>query len=210
MAFKDLLLPEWISFGAQGGPDWSPSAISSLESGDESREVVKSKALGKWTVAYQSRLRAHWEEFQDFFYIIGSIRDSWRYHDPLDDSCSAARAHLEAIDSTHWQMCKRRTLQAYTSGSYTYDQDIVLPVDYTILGSGVYTVDEETGIVTKVSGADPTGFHCELFHKLCRFDFEQLLQTMTDRSLDVEDGDEKDYFVDYAGIAIIEIPVTSA
>lgn len=209
MAFKDILLPEWIAFGAQGGPDWAPSAIESTESGDEAREVVKTKALGKWTIAYQSRLREHWETFQDIFYVMGSVRDSLRYHDVLDDSCSSAQAYLRLIDSTHWQMVKRRTVRAFGSATtYTYDQDIILPVDTTVSGTGSYSVSAMTGIITKASGAAPTGFLCERFHKLVRFDFDHLLQTMTDRSM--EDSDEKDFFVDYAGLTIIEIPLTSA
>lgn len=206
MAFKNMLLPELISFGAQGGPDWSPSSISPLESGDEAREVVKSLALGKWTIAYQARLREHWDAFQDFIYIAGGVRDSWRFHDVLDDSCLASQAHLEAIDSTNWQMCKRRTVNEYRAGgTYTYDQPIILPVTYSITGTGAYTVDRETGIVTKTGGADPSGFTCTLFHKLCRFDIDQLLQTV-----DTRDASGADFIVSYAGITVLEIPLTSA
>lgn len=207
MAFRDILLPEWISFGAQGGPDWSPVAIEPKESGDEMREVVKSAALGKWTIAYNARQRGHWETFQDLFYVMGSVRDSLRFHDMLDDACPASQAYLRAIDSTHWQMVKRRSVRAFRSATtYTYDQDIILPVDTTVSGGGSYTVSNSTGIVTKTGGDDPTGFTCRRFHKLIRFDVEHLVQTVDTR----EQSADADFIVTYAGITIIEIPLTSA
>lgn len=203
MAFIDLRLPSDISLGAQGGPDWEPISITTLESGDEVRDVVKSKALGNWTISYDARRPAIWQRFQDFWYIVGG--NSWPFKDWLDFECAAAQSHLTAIDSTHWQMWKRRTI-----GSFTYDQKIVLPYNATVNGGGSYSVARATGIITKASGADPTTFATS-FDKLCRLVSGHLVQTIDTRKNDAASHNgTRTIIVSYAGIGVKEIPLTSA
>lgn len=199
MTFRAVRLPECISFGAQGGPEFR-TVVSTQESGDESREGTIAKALGRWTIGYQGKLEDAWTDFQDFWYIVGGSRDSWQFWDPLDNDCSSAQAILTALSASTWQMWKRRTF-----GAITYDQKIVLPRTVTVTGSGTYSVSATTGIITKSAGADPTGFTCDWFDKLCRFGIDHLVQT-----IDNKNPGRDEFIVAYAGIPIVEIPLTSA
>lgn len=205
MTFRAIRLPIRIAFGAQGGPAFR-TVVSTQESGDEAREATVDKGLGRWTISYIGKLEDAWSEFQDFFYIVGGPRDSWMFWDPLDHACSRAQAYLEPIggDSppADFQMWKRRTI-----GAYTYDQKIVLPrTDKTTVdGTGTYSVSATTGVITVVSGANPTGFLCDWFDKLCRFGDDHLVQTIDNKSPRLDE-----FIVNYAGIPIVEIPLSSA
>jgi uncharacterized protein (TIGR02217 family) len=213
MAFRDVLLDKAISFGAQGGPEWGPDAVAMTESGDESRENTKSMALGEWTISYNARRPAIWRRMQDFFYVIAQGRaNTWPFYDWLDHDCLASESQLTVLTAnTTWQMYKRRSL-----GGHTYDQKIVLPLvaQTTVAGGGNYSVARATGIITRNSGANPTGFVCREFHKLCRMDMTRLIQTFettTERMVTRSDGStERLLIVSYAGIPVKEIPLTSA
>lgn len=199
MAFRDIRLDDSIERGAQGGPDWEPIAVVMMESGDESREGTKDEALGKWIVSFPPKDSATFAAFLDFFYIVAGREHSFPFKDYLDFACTTAQSHLTALTSSTWQMCKRRSL-----GGYTYDQKIILPITagVSIAGGGTYSVARATGIISKSGGADPTTFSCE-FDKLVRFDDGHLVQTLEQRA-----GGQT--WASYAGIAIKEIPLTSA
>lgn len=199
MTYRAIRLPVDISMGAEGGPQFV-TAVSETESGNESRDGTRAAGLGVWTISYAAKRAAAWAAFQDFFYAVGGKRDSWRFKDWLDFECTAAQSHLTVVTaSTTWQMYKRRTI-----GGITYDQKIVLPILTSVAGGGTYSVSATTGIITKSGGADPTTFVTQ-FDKLCRFDTDRLPQTIEDKR-----GEDGRFIVTYAGIAVKEVPLTSA
>lgn len=193
MTFRDQRLDPYISYGAEGGPEFL-TIIAQSESGDEARDSLRSKALGTWDVSYHARMPDVWKPLRAHFLIMGGRRDTWPLKDWLDFECSSAESVLVAIDSTHWQMYKR-----YSFGGVNYDYKIVLPITATtaIAGGGTYSVGRTTGIITKSSGSDPTSFSTE-FDKLVRYDTDVMKADTIDKS-----GSE--LIVGWSGIPIKEV-----
>lgn len=199
MAFKDIRLDPAISEGAQGFPDFEPVRISPQDNGNEKRMGTKVEALGIWTISYNAKKTALWKYLRAHHYIVGGRLHSWPMKDWLDFECLASESHLEPIDSTHWQLCKR-----WSIGSEHYDEQIILPILSTVVvsGSGSYSVSRTTGILTKAGGADPTAVYCK-FDKLCRYD-ARFTQTIAGHRPSGE------MIVTCTGISIREIPLSSA
>jgi uncharacterized protein (TIGR02217 family) len=202
MTYRAIRLPDCFAFGAQGGPNFV-TIVATTDSGDESREGTIGKGLGRWTISYQATLADEWDEFIDFFCIVGARRDTWGFRDALDYVCTTTQSRLTQVSgsTTQWQMWKRRSV-----GALTYDQKIILPIANTLVvnGGGSYTLSATGGVITKVSGGNPTSFSCR-FDKLCRFDIDHLQQTIESKH-----GVDGEFIVSYAGIPVIEVPLTSA
>lgn len=182
-----------ISYGAVGGPEFV-TVIATTESGDESREAMRSKALGTWDISYAARLESKWRPLQAFFLAHRGRRDPFAFKDWTDFTCTQTQSVLTTLSTNTRQMWKR-----YAAGSLTYDKKLVLPKSgtLTVVGTGTYTVDYNTGIITIVSGAAPTAFDCE-FYKLVRFDTDVMKANTIDRS-----GNE--LVVGWSGIPIKEV-----
>lgn len=191
MTFRNQPLDVRISDGAVGGPEFVTIVANDAE--NEVRESMRSKARGNWDVSYAARKEAQWRPLQAHFLVMGGRRDTWPFRDRLDYQCSASEAILVAIDSTHWQMYKR-----YTVGGLTYERKIVLPYNTTVAGGGTYSVGASTGIITKLSGADPTGFSTD-FYKLCRYDTDAM------RVRQITHKPDGTMIVEWAGIPIKEV-----
>lgn len=191
MTFRNIPLDDRIADGAVGGPEFV--TIIPQDSENETRDSMRDKARGNWDLSYAARRETVWRPLRDHWLVMGGRRDTWPFRDRLDYQCSTAEAVLVAIDSTHRQMYKR-----YTIGGATYDYKIVLPYESTISGSGSYTVGATTGIITKVSGADPTGFSTK-FRKLCRYDTDSF------RPKQITHKPDGTQIIEWAGIPVREI-----
>lgn len=189
--------PETVSFGFTGGPGFQTDVVI-VDSGREFRTQNWSQARRTYEASYAARLPAAYRPLQAFFHTAAGKANGFRVKDWSDfqDSDAGGAAVLGIIDATHFQLYKR-----YTAGAATYDRIIQKPVSgkVTITGTGAYTLDTTTGIVTKTSGADPTGWTGE-FDVPCRFDTDEM-------KIDVMDRAGTDLIIGWSSIPIIEIRV---
>lgn len=179
MAFRDTRLDPGISYRPVGGSVWDTDVVIN-EGGYEKRNANRSVRMGEWIVSYDARFQAKWELLCDFFDNVGQGKvNTWRLKDWFDFHVSlSSQGILVQLTSTTWQMYRRR---AY--GSFTRDKLIMLPVSgtITIAGTGTYTVNYATGVVTKSAGSDPTGWTGD-YDKLCRFDIDRNQSSILDRA----------------------------
>lgn len=171
--------PDAISYGAAGGPEYSTDVVVSA-SGYEQRNQNWSQSRLVWDVAHGAKDQADLYELIKFFRLVKGRAIGFRFRDPLDHSATSLEGVFRAIDATHHQMVKR-----YALDGNTVDRDIRKPVDsaaLTINGSGTYTVDFTTGIVTTVSGSAPATWEGE-FDVPCRFDTDTMRATITSYSV---------------------------
>lgn len=184
--------PDAISYGATGGPEWSTTVVA-VASGFEARNQNWAAARHRYDVSHvvhdgdggkKAALIA-------FFHIARGRANAFRYKDWADFSAASGAGVLVNLTATTWQMAKR-----YTSGAQSFDRIINKPVSGTVAltGGGSYSVDYTTGVVTKTSGADPTGWSGE-FDVPVRFDTDQLQM-----SIEAPHG-----YGHWSGIGLVEV-----
>lgn len=192
MAFIDMRLDPRISFRATGGPAFSTDVVR-LDGGDESTNQNWEQELGQWEISYDARRPEVWKDLMAFFRKAAGRANSWRYKDWLDYEVAAGEGVFEEIDSTHFQMQRR-----YTVDGQTYDRDVTKPISATVSvtgGSGA-SIAASTGIVT-VSSGTPTAWTGQ-FDKHARFDTDRANFTILDSS-----GGE--FLVGWQSIPIVEV-----
>lgn len=132
--------------------------------------------LTKFNGTTTHRTQAERDEIEAFFRAVRA--DGFRIKDWADYK-SDSRGVVTAIDATHFQLGK-----TYSSGSATYTRKITKPISaITVSGGGSYSVDYSTGIITKSSGANPTGWSGE-FDVPVQFDADELPWVVASRSGD--------------------------
>lgn len=169
MAFRETpRFPDDISYGVDFGPEFN-TIIAINASGDEARNSNWSQARSKGNASHGIRTPAQSLALISFFRVMMGKLHGWRFKDWADFSDGGAGV-VALISGSTYQMYKR-----YTSGSSTYDRKIQKPVSGStvVAGGGSYTVDSTTGIITKNSGAVPTGWTGD-FDVPCRFDTDQM------------------------------------
>lgn len=176
MAFLETpRFPEKISYGATGGPQWMTDVLSSA-SGHEQRIQRWAAARRSYDVSHGAKTPALFAELLAFFHAVGGRYHAFRYKDWSDFQVIGTQGVLVALSGTTWQMYKR-----YSAGALSHDRKLVKIVSGTtvVSGGGTYTVDANTGVITKTGGADPTGFTCQ-FDTPARFDTDQMRATLED------------------------------
>jgi len=164
--------PDEVAAWATGGRGFKTDIVETY-GGNEFRNAAWSQARGEWEVqnAWRSanptnNLHNQTVTMQFFMACMGQLlafRFWWRWD--YTDSMNNGTGTVLMIDATHYQMTK-----TYTVGTTTYVQNILKPVNgaTTPTGSGTYTTDSTTGIITVVSGAAPTGWTGQ-YDVPCRF-----------------------------------------
>lgn len=164
--------PDKLAYGLLVGPLDSRTRIRT-DSGQVTINVNWAHYLTKFNGTTTHRTQAERDEIDSFFRAVRA--DGFRVKD-WSDYKSDSRGVVTALSSTTWQIGK-----TYASGSTTYTRKIAKPVStITVAGGGSYTVDYTTGIVTKVSGASPTGWSGE-FDVPVQFDSDELLWQVATR-----------------------------
>lgn len=149
-AFVEVQFPTDISFGSEGGPEFSTEIIT-LGSGHEQRNQNWSQPRERWNVAYGVDTEPKLLLLREFFMARRGMAVGFRFknHDDfeaIDESIGTG----DAVE-TAFQLTK-----AYTSGAGTLVRNITKPVigSETIYLSGVpqdistFELDYTTGIVT--------------------------------------------------------------
>jgi uncharacterized protein (TIGR02217 family) len=151
MAFLETpRFPDYLAFGLVVGPVDSRSRIRT-DGGQVFTNLNWSHYLTRLDGTTTARTQAERDEIDNFFRAVRA--DGFRMRDYSDYQAGTSGV-VTMLTSTTFQIGKR-----YTKGSATYTRKITKPVSsITVSGGGSYTVDYTTGIITKVSGADPTGW----------------------------------------------------
>jgi uncharacterized protein (TIGR02217 family) len=163
--------PDDIAAGAHFGPSYSTSVARNL-AGNEVRNRNWTYPLCEGDVSFGCRTQAQLDALLAFFHGVAGMHQAFRFKNFGDFTASGAQGALTVITpGVTWQMHK-----IYTIGALATPRKIVKPIASTIqiTGGGEYTVDGTTGIVTKTSGADPTGWAGQ-FDVPCRFNVDKML-----------------------------------
>ncbi|MBE0615138.1 MAG: DUF2460 domain-containing protein [Burkholderiales bacterium] len=163
--------PESISAGAHFGPAYSTS-IARNQGGGEVRNQNWTYPLCEGDVSYGVRTQAQLDDLLAFFHGVAGMHKAFRFKNFSDYTAVGAQGALtEIVADTTWQMHK-----IYTFGALMTPKKISKPVEVGLVvgGTGVYTVDTTTGIVTRTSGANPTGW-TGTFDIPCRFNIDRML-----------------------------------
>ena len=166
--------PDAIAYGSSFGPGYSTSIASNI-GGDEASNANRSMPLYRGDVVHGVKTQVQLDDLLAFFLHVDGKHKRFRFKNFNDFTVAGAQGILVAITAnTTWQMWKR-----YTFGSITKDRIIQKPVSSTtiVVGTGAYSVDYTTGIVTRNSGANPTGYTSQHDFPV-RFDTDEMLPSM--------------------------------
>jgi uncharacterized protein (TIGR02217 family) len=174
MAFHDVRFPDSIAEGAEGGPEYSTSVISS-SGGFEQRQANWSVGRGRWNAGTGLKDDADVAELIAFFRARQGRLHAFRWKDWSDyEMPRQAIGTTDGTDAT-WQIFK-----AYISGPTTATRAITRPVSGTVqcwvngaaitlgAGAGQFQVNLATGLIT-LGGtlAATTG---QVIEAACEFD----------------------------------------
>lgn len=155
MAFRESpRFPDELAFGAHGGPMFRTDVVVT-KGGQEQRNQCWSQALRTYEVSLEHRNAATIALVARFYRAValGGFH-GFRFRDPLPSEATGILEVLGAGDgtTTAFQLVKR-----YTLAGYVYVRAITKPVVGSVtvqldaVGTGAFTVDTVTGIVTMTS-----------------------------------------------------------
>jgi uncharacterized protein (TIGR02217 family) len=172
-------LPDWIAYGATGGPEWG-TALFAAPGGWEQRTQLWSQVRGRWDMSFLNVSREQATVLVDFFRAVAHGRaGSFCFTDWRDHTFANVIGTGDGTTSTF------PLVKVYTSGILSYARPLTRPIVsrlvVTINGvlTGAYTVTEPGGLVQfdapPASGAviHATGD----FEVLVRFEGDELMVT---------------------------------
>lgn len=177
MAFKNIRFPTGIRYGAASGPMFSNSIAKTL-SGRSKRNANFESPLRMFRVERALKTDALRQAFINFIYVMGGMEHTFRIKDHVDFEVGSGEGVFRALGNSQFQMEKR-----YTSGAYSRDVDILLPVSGTIAIPGMtenvhYTIDYTVpeGIVTTIGSPTQTPSSWTGEYDIhARFDVDEIL-----------------------------------
>ena len=156
MSFLEVQFPTSVSYNASGGCGWN-TTVTPVTSGASQSNQVWANPLGHWDVGFAARLRVDIASVIALHMIAQGKTHGFRFQDPVDfkESDNGGSGVVALISGSTYQMFKR-----YSYSGQHRDRIIKKPCATGIAfqGGGSYTYDSTTGIITKVSGAAPTGW----------------------------------------------------
>lgn len=158
MAFLESpAFPKRVAFGFSGGAGYNTSR-GVLPSGWDKRNIDREDGLGKWVASQNGKSEAATAELIAFKRVLKGRGHAFRFPDWTDYKVTASDANgaVQLISGNDYQMYKLYDV----GGALTELRIIQKPRGGTVvvLGGGTYTIDYTTGIITRVSGAAPTGW----------------------------------------------------
>jgi uncharacterized protein (TIGR02217 family) len=177
MAFHEIQFPTDISYGSQGGPEFSTEVVV-LSSGHEQRNINWSAPLHRYDVAYGIKRWTQLRTLHKFFYNRKGKAHGFRYKDWFDYQGTTENLGTGDALETDFQLRK-----AYSDGSYTYYRTITKAVSGSVAifidgvsqGAG-WSVNINTGIVAfgVAPGAGEVVTATFEFDVPCRFDVDHI------------------------------------
>ena len=167
-------LPEWIAYGATGGPEWG-TALFAAPGGWEQRAQLFAQVRGRWDVSFINVSKEQATTLVDFFRAVAwGKAGSFCFTDWRDHTFANVIGTGDGTTST-FQLVK-----VYTSGSLSYQRPLTRPIVsrlvVTINGvlTAAYTVSD-TGGMLAFDAPPPSG---AVIH--ASGDFEVLVRLETD------------------------------
>ena len=163
MAFRNERFPDAISYDATERLRHGNKVVV-VESGARSSIQNWLFPLREFDVSHAMRTRSYMETVIAFNRTVAEgTLNTWRYKHWGDYRASSGEGIVTSLGGATYQMWRR-----FTFGGYTKDFKVTLPVvgAVTVAGSGTYTYDDTTGIITAV-GAAPTGWTGEYDTPCC-------------------------------------------
>jgi uncharacterized protein (TIGR02217 family) len=139
--FHDVRFPLPLEVGAQGGPSYSTSIVTTL-AGFEQRNANWSRPRYKWTATVPYGDIDAFNELLDFFHARSGQLYAFRFQDPADYTATGEALILDPLIS------KYRLAKTYSSGGVGLVRYITRPVSGSVTFSGGGTLDYTTGIIT--------------------------------------------------------------
>ena len=172
-------LPEWIAYGATGGPEWG-TALFAAVGGWEQRTQMFAQVRGRWDVSFINVTKEQATVLVDFFRAVARGKaGSFCFTDWRDHSFSNVIGTGDGSTST-FQLVK-----VYTSGTLSYARPLTRPIvsRLVVTVNGVlttaYTVEEPGGVV-QFDAPPPSGavIHASGdFEVLVRFESDAMALT---------------------------------
>jgi uncharacterized protein (TIGR02217 family) len=172
-------LPEWIAYGATGGPEWG-TALFAAPGGWEQRTQLFQQVRGRWDVSFIHVSKEQAQVLVDFFRAVAHGKASsfcftdWRDH-----------TFANVIGTGDGTTSAFQLVKVYTSGALSYARPLTRPIvsRLVVTVNGVlttaYTVSD-TGGVLSFDAPPPSGavIHASGdFEVLVRFEGDELMVT---------------------------------
>lgn len=170
MAFLEQpRFPENLSAGSRFGPGYSTRQARN-QGGYRAANRNWTYPLHRGDVARAVNSQSELNDLLAFFHGAAGMFNGFRFKNFNDYTVTGSQGTLIAIDSTHWQMAKTRTY-----GALSTQWKVTKPLAGAVIaGSGSYSYSTITGIITKASGADPSGWTGE-FDFPVQFNIDEML-----------------------------------
>lgn len=167
--------PDSIAYGAVGGPKWNTSEVFNA-AGYRAAISQNSHAQREYDVSHGLKTQEQLNELLDFFMAVRGKFHGFRFKDWTDYQVTGTRGFFSLISSGVYQLQKQ-----YVAGALEYYRNIRKPISGTLVitGSGTYSVNYTTGVLTVSSGSPPTGWTGE-FDVPCEFRDDQMRITLED------------------------------
>jgi uncharacterized protein (TIGR02217 family) len=167
VSFVDDRLPGALEQGAQGGPMYNTSVVTT-QSGFEQRNANWQFPRYKWNLTIPYGDQDLFDDLVSFFHARSGRLVGFRFHDPADYTAVAEPIWHDTVNGV-WRLAK-----TYTSGSVALVRRITKPINGTVTFTGGGTLNYSTGIIAGNSGGTWTG----QFDVPVRFDTDQFNLTM--------------------------------
>lgn len=174
-AFADSVIwPKCIALrGASIGPEFRTEEVTTA-SGAAWLSSRWQYEQNRYEIGMTARPASEYAALSAIFRVCRGRAIGFRLEDPLDHEATGDEAGVQSTaDPDVWQVVK-----VYESGLESYTRKIVkLQTDtVTFSSTGTYTVDHDTGLITRTSGADPVlsafRFHVPVWFVQDRIDAE--------------------------------------
>lgn len=174
MAFHDVQFPPSIAEGAEGGPEYSTSVMST-SGGHEQRQANWAAGRGRWNAGTGLKDDADVADLVAFFRARQGKLHSFRWKDWSDYTMPRQAIGTTGGGDATWPIFK-----AYVSGPTTAQRTITRPVSGTVqcwvnaaaitlgAGAGQFQVNLSTGVITL--GATLAATTGQVIEAACEFD----------------------------------------
>lgn len=186
------IMPEWMSFGADGGPEFDVSIVIS-NAGVESRNLTSELPRFSYDVPYLGITGPKRRKLTAFFITHCGPAYSFRFFDHLDHEIVAGEGAFIGIDGSpanDYQLCK-----VYTFGARTFYRKITKPINGKLTWDGGGSMDWDSGVVTGGTPTNPLG----QFHMHGRFNVSRLSATIHNKN------NTRGLIVDIPSLPVVEV-----
>ncbi|MEN9782525.1 MAG: hypothetical protein RL208_678 [Pseudomonadota bacterium] len=179
MKFLDIKFPDSIASSSSGGPEFSTS-IATMQNKNENRNANWQQPRFRYQLSSAIKSKMDYETVKSFFLVCKGREFSFRFKDFADYKIE--KQFLTKVESGVKEV---QIFKTYAMGNLSYKRKItkivpnsvLLFADSNVVDSSLFTVDNNTGIITLKDGITINSnlyISCE-FDVQVRFDTDNLL-----------------------------------